>query len=157
VTGGLDALIAALTALGLSTGIARSSTIYALVSASHVLGIALLIGPVLLADLRVLGMLRRLDRDALLVLRRTAMVGVALAISTGILLLSAKPADYAANAVVWAKLSIIALALANALRFEWRSRRLQDPLMVDGGKAAAVGSLLLWPTALLLGRWIAFV
>jgi hypothetical protein len=157
VTGWLDAVVAALAAFGLSTGVARSSTVYALVSAGHVLGIALLVGPVLLADLRVLGVLRGLDRGALQVLRRTAMVGVSLAITTGVLLLAAKPGDYAANAVVWAKLAVIAVALANALRFERLWRRRPDLLTVGGGKTAAVVSILLWPTALLLGRWIAFV
>jgi hypothetical protein len=84
-------------------------------------------------------------------------VGVSIAITTGVLLLAAKPGDYAANAVVWAKLAVIAVALANALRFERLWRRRPDLLTVGGGKTAAVVSILLWPTALLLGRWIAFV
>ncbi len=116
----LQPAIAWLAALGVNSGVARSAPVYALVSATHVLGIALLVGPILLADLRLAGLLRAIDAGALAVLRRTAMLGVALALTTGVLLLSAKPAEYAGNAVVWAKFAVIALALLNALRFEIR-------------------------------------
>jgi hypothetical protein len=153
----MQALIDALTALGLATGVARSATVYALVSATHVFGIACLVGPVILLDLRLLGRLRQLDAPAILVLRKTAMLGVMLAIITGILLLSAKPAEYAANRVVWAKLAVVGLAILNAIRFELMWRRNGASLLDGGGAIPAALSLLLWPLALLLGRWIAFV
>ncbi|MGL4243400.1 MAG: DUF2214 domain-containing protein [Beijerinckiaceae bacterium] len=146
-----------LAALGLATGVQRSATVYALVSAAHVLGIALLFGPILLADLRLLGFLRTIDAPVIMALRRAAMLGTGLALAAGVLLLSAKPAEYAANRIVWAKFAVIALALANALRFEWMWRRNGAALLEDGGRAAALLSIALWLTALLLGRWIAFV
>jgi hypothetical protein len=154
----VQATLEALTTLGLVSGVARSAPIYALVSASHVLGIALLVGPVLLADLRIAGLIRSLDERAVSVLRTTATCGVLLALLTGIFLFSAKPLDYAGNRIVWAKLAVVAAALINAAVFEFRARRRGLPALLDGqGRRAALLSITLWIVALLLGRWIAFV
>jgi hypothetical protein len=154
----LPTILEALTALGLATGVARNSVVYAIVSAGHVLGIALLVGPILLADLRLAGLLASLDAPALRILRRTARVGIVLALGTGIVLLSARPADYAANWVVRTKLAVVAVAIANALVFEFRALRVGLPAMLGGGaRTAAILSIALWLSALVLGRWIAFV
>jgi hypothetical protein len=153
----LKPVIEALSTLGLASGVQRSSTVYALASATHVLGIALLVGPIILADLRLMGRLRAIDATILTLLRRTAMIGLTLAVGAGVLLLSAKPADYAANPVVLAKFGVIALALANALRFEWLWRKRGPAILESGSGMAGFASIILWLTVLLLGRWIAFV
>jgi hypothetical protein len=154
----LQTALDALTQLGLATGAARSAPAYAIVSASHVLGIALLVGPILLVDLRLLGLLRTLDAPSVVVLRGAARIGLLLAAGTGILLLSAKPGDYAANPVVWAKLLVVTAGAVNALAFEWRARRAGVAALLEhGGRTFALLSLTLWLAALLLGRWIAFV
>lgn len=143
-------------ALGHATGLTRSATIYAAVSALHVFGIALLVGPILLVDLRLTGRLRALDLAAVSVLRRTARIGVGLVLVTGVLLASTRPAEYLENRVFQAKLAVVALALINALVFEWRTRAAGGDVMSLGGVAGLL-SLSLWLLALLLGRWIAFV
>jgi hypothetical protein len=155
----IDALLRWLEALGLASGVARSSVAYAAVSAGHIIGIALLLGPVALADVRLAGGLRQIDGPALLVLRRTAALGAVLAIATGVLLLSSKPFDYAKIWVVYAKLSVVGLALANALVLEW-TMYCRLPTAASGRlypRLAALASLGLWLTAVALGRWIAFV
>jgi hypothetical protein len=154
----IEALLQSLAALGLATGVARSSVVYALVSASHVLGIALLLGPIALVDLRLLGLLRGLDLAAVAILRRAAMQGVVLLLVTGVVLFSAKPLEYAANAAMQVKLLVIAAGLANALSFEWSVRRTSLAAALSGMRAPLIGaaSLILWLGALLLGRWIAF-
>ncbi len=86
-----------LVSLGLASGVARGALPYAATSAAHVLGIALLIGPILLVDLRLIGWLKGLDLPALALLRRTAALGLLLAMLAGLLLLSAKPAEYLAT------------------------------------------------------------
>lgn len=152
------ALIGFLAELGLASGVARSSAVYALVSAGHVLGIALLLGPILLVDLRLLGLLRALDAEAVRLLRAAARTGLALAVAMGVLLLSAKPMEYAANPVIWAKLAVVAAGIANALLFELAVWRKGLPALLHGaGRASAAASIGLWLSALLLGRWIAFV
>jgi hypothetical protein len=146
-------IIDALAALGRETGVTYSSVVYALVSASHVLGISLLIGPIVLVDLALIGWVARPDPATLALLRRTAMTGLALAVATGVLLISARPHEYVSKPVVWAKLTLVLLAVANAIVAEHRAA-------VSGGAAAArlhaAASIALWLGVLLLGRWIAF-
>lgn len=155
----METLVAFLTGLGAATGIALSSPVYATVSALHILGIALLAGGIVLVDLRLAGLVGRLDPDAVALLRRLAKTGAVLAILTGILLVSARPVDYLANRVFLAKLAVIALALANAALFEALARRRPLPDLLDSraGRVAGWLSLALWPMAIGLGRWIAFV
>ncbi len=145
-----------LVSLGLASGVARGALPYAATSAAHVLGIALLIGPILLVDLRLIGWLKGLDLPALALLRRTAALGLLLAMLAGLLLLSAKPAEYLGNKVVIAKLGLVALALLNALAFEWRVRREGVAVAVASGGLAGLASLAGWIAVLALGRWIAF-
>jgi hypothetical protein len=142
--------------LGLMAGVSRSPIAYAVVSAGHVLGIALLIGPILIADLRLMGGFSTLDLRAVTVLRRVARLGLALTLATGMLLLSARPAEYLANPVVQAKLLVVMLAILNALAFEMRARRLGLDVAMATGRLAAIVSMLGWLGALSLGRWIAF-
>jgi hypothetical protein len=149
-------LVGLLTALGLASGVARGAVPYALASAAHVFGIALLLGPILLVDLRLIGWLKGLDLVALALLRRAARIGLIITLVAGLLLLSAKPAEYLANRVVLAKLGLVALAILNALAFEWRVRREGLAAAVASGGLAGLASLSGWITVLLLGRWIAF-
>lgn len=155
----LGALLGALEGFGLASGVARSTVRYAIVSTAHVLGIALLLGPVLLADLRLAGVRLRLDGHAMRLLRRTAAVGVAVSAVTGVVLFSARPFEYAGNGAMQLKLGVVGVAVANALAFEWAAwRRSGDERPGRAhARAAAILSLSLWLAALALGRWVAFV
>lgn len=154
----MEALVGLWTDLGRITGVALSTPVYAAVSGLHVVGIALLFGPIALVDLRLAGLLRGLDSGALLVLRSTAKLGAGLAVPTGILLASARPDEYLANPTFLAKLAVVALALANALAFEAAARRMGLPALLDrpAARVSGFGSLGLWLAAIGLGRWIAF-
>lgn len=152
----MEAVTGLLTALGRLSGVALSSPVYAAVSGLHVLGLALLIGGIVLVDLRLIG-LTALPSAAADQLRRLAATGLALASVTGVLLLSARPGEYLANPVLWTKLAVVAGASLNALAFNVFAR------MPDEGEAprafarfAGAVSLGGWLAALGLGRWIAF-
>lgn len=155
----MDSLVPALSEVGRISGIALSSPLYAAVSALHILGVALLVGGIVLVDLRLAGLVRRLDLDAMAQLRVLARIGAALAVATGILLASARPAEYFANRVFIAKMAVVALALANALTFEAmaRGRTLAALVETPYARAAGLASLACWPVVIALGRWIAFV
>ena len=155
----MQTVTALLASLGAATGIALSSPVYATVSALHILGIALLVGGIVLVDLRLVGLVRSLTVEAVVLLRRLAGTGAFLALATGVLLVSARPHDYVGNPAFLAKLAVVAMALANAILFEamTRKRPLADLLDRPPGRIAGALSLLLWPTAIGLGRWIAFV
>lgn len=155
----VDALLVALEAFGLASGVARSAVRYAGVSTAHVLGIALLVGPVLLADLRLAGLPLPLDASAMRLLRRTAAVGVAVSVLTGVALFSARPFEYAGNGAMLLKLGVVGLAVANALLLEWAAWAHRAGALPGKAHArsAAIASLTLWLAALVLGRWVAFV
>jgi hypothetical protein len=154
----VEALVGLLAGLGRVSGVTLSTPVYAAASALHVVGIALLFGPIALVDLRLAGALRVLDVAALTLLRRAAKVGAALAVLTGLLLTSARPDEYVANPTFVAKLVVVALALVHALAVEVAVRRVGLPALLNhaAARASGIASLALWLAAIGLGRWIAF-
>lgn len=156
-------MTAALLALAELSGawLRASMPAYALVNALHILGLGLLVGAVAALDLRLLGAVRTLPAAPLAaLLERVAGAGLALALVTGLLLFSVRPAAYLGNPAFLLKLGFVGAGLLNVLvlRFGpgWRA-------LASGARPSAavrIGvafSLALWIAALLAGRWIAFV
>jgi len=149
-----------LEASGLGEWMRSSALAYPVVNVIHLLGLTLLIGPMLLLDLRLLG---RAPQFALplvsSVLTRIAILGLLILIPTGVLLFSADAAPLIRNPIFLAKLAAIALGIVNALLFRalWNHRLyawdLEPPKL---GQAQAALSILLWLCAGGLGRWIAY-
>jgi hypothetical protein len=138
----------------------RNGTAYLLVNASHILGLALLIGAILPLDLRLLGLFRSVPVAALApVLSRMAGIGLGLALFTGAWLFTVRPVEYARNAAFLWKLGLLALALAN-IALQHRSaaytRALAGEITAAVRWRSAV-SLTLWVAVLLAGRWIGFL
>ncbi|MBK1697193.1 hypothetical protein [Rhodovibrio salinarum] len=130
---------------------------YATVSALHILGIALLVGGILPLDLRLLGFWRSVALQSLAaILTPMAVAGLLLAISTGVLLVSVRPLDYAGLPVLWAKLTLIGLGAAGALAFRLRVGRDPERASRRLRVLAALGSMTAWLGALACGRLIAF-
>jgi hypothetical protein len=152
--------LAAIEQLGFVRWIATGAGVYPAFSAAHVLGIALLVGPILLADLRLAGLraLARLD-DALHLLIRAAMVGFALAAATGLPLASVQAQKYAGNPAFQLKMGLIVLAGANALllRSLLRGEDWRNAAGLPAARICGLASALLWIAIILAGRWIAFV
>jgi hypothetical protein len=131
--------------------------LYPLVSLVHVLGIGLLLGTVVVMDLRLLGVWRTLALPVVVGPARTvAATGIAIALPSGAALLAARATDYVTNPFVAAKFIAILLALVNVCALHrsaaWRRR--------DGGSARlALGggiSLACWLSAVASGRLIAY-
>ncbi len=138
----------------------QSGTAYLFVNASHILGIALLIGAILPLDLRLLGFFRSVPVAALApVLSRMVGIGLGLALVTGAWLFTARPLEYASNAAFLWKLGLLALVLAN-IALQHRSAAYVRALAGDitaTVRGRALASLTLWPGVLLAGRWIGFL
>jgi len=119
--------------------------VYPLISALHILAIAFLIAPVILADIRILR-LNGMD-DITRQLIRVSLLGFGAAATTGALLFTVQATRYVENPAAGAKFALLLLAGANAGLFALvkRTRRL-----------AAALSIALWCLVLLAGRWIAF-
>lgn len=157
----MEALAQLLAAVPFAGALRGSATIYALVSAAHVLGIALLVGPILVLDLRVLGLLPGPPLPVMApFLSRIAGFGLGLAIATGLLLLSVSPAEYLANPAFRLKAILLVLMALNIVLVhrgaDWRTLR-------NGGPAGAALKLQAtisaagWLGVLMAGRMIGFV
>ena len=134
----------------------ESGWLYAGVNTAHVLGIALLVGAIVVLDLRLLGLWRAapvatLARPAVSV----ASAGLAIAIVSGAGLFAVQAGEYVDNPFLYVKFAAILIGLVNvaALRLagDWTSDRHSR----RRGLAAAL-SLLAWLTALTAGRLIAY-
>jgi hypothetical protein len=135
--------------------IASQALAYPALEVLHITGIALLLGSLVLLELRVWGLapelpIRPLARLALPV----TLAGFALVACSGLLMLSTQPAELLANRAFVIKLGLVALAALNAL---WFHRR--DSLgRADGlARAQTVLSAGLWLAAIACGRWIAYL
>jgi hypothetical protein len=139
---------AALEASSVAQFLKASRWVYPLVNAGHILGIALLVGAVVPMDVAVI---RGRTVAAVSLLRPWSVAGFVLAVLCGALLFATQATEYVQSPWFLAKMGVLALAALNAAvhfrldRFSPRQRR-----------QAAVASLLLWPTALILGRMIAY-
>lgn len=145
----------------LAAALRRSATAYLLVNATHILGIALLVGAILPLDLRLAGAFARTPLAAVApLLRGTALAGLTLAVVTGALLFTANPVEYLTNPAFRIKMLLLAAALMNAALV---TRSAAWTLVLSGDppplplRAMALLSAALWLATLLAGRWIGFL
>ena len=129
---------------------------------THFFGLTLLIGGLLVVDLRVLGFAAFSPLLATYRLLPIVLVGFGLNLTTGVLFVFGDPFRYAANIGFQAKMIIIFLASANAFYHHLRITPLLSSANLNIGapliaKVSAATSLLAWTAVLLLGRLIPYV
>ena len=129
---------------------------------THFFGLTLLIGGLLVVDLRVLGAAASSPLLATYRLLPIVLVGFGLNLITGVLFIFGDPFRYAANKGFQAKMIIICLAGANALYHHLKVTPLLSAASLSAdvpmvAKVSAAASLLAWTTVLLLGRLIPYV
>lgn len=158
----LEALLLAIEGLPPVEQLRLSTWVYPLVNATHILGVALLVGGILPLDLRLAGLWRAVPVAPLwTILTRGAATGLALAIASGLLLFATRASEYALSQLFLAKMLVVATGAANALALHLSAGvELRDMLFTDRVprrvRAVAVLSLSLWLAALLLGRLVAY-
>ena len=154
-------MLDAIAALPIASLLRGSGTAYLLVNATHILGLALLIGSILPLDLRLAGAFSRTPLPVIApLLRGTALVGLTLAVLTGFALFTANPVEYAGNPAFRIKLALFAAALVNAAlvtRGQAWAQVLSGASPPPALRAMAMLSALLWLGVLLAGRWIGFL
>ena len=129
---------------------------------THFFGLTLLIGGLLVVDLRVLGAAASSPLLATYRLLPIVLVGFGLNLITGVLFIFGDPFRYAANIGFQAKMIIIFLAGANALFHHVKVTPLLSAASLSAdvpmvAKVSAAASLLAWTAVLLLGRLIPYV
>lgn len=128
----------------------------------HFIGLSLLLGGLLVIDLRMAGHFRSLNPAATHKLLPVVFIGFGLNLTTGLLFFYGDPLRYAVNIGFQIKLVLITLAGLNALLYYLKI----SPVMHTWDAAApsptsakfiAYGSLALWTGVLLCGRLIPYV
>lgn len=154
----MDDVLAALEATPLAQYLRVSRWGYAALNTTHVLAIALLVGSVVVLNLRLLGFWRSVPRGAVVrAATPVAAAGLALAFLTGPFLFAMRATEYAALSVFQVKLVLVALGTIAALKlhlaYGWELQGASDTRVAVH---AAISSAC-WIGALICGRLIAFV
>jgi len=136
---------------------------YSLVNLSHILGVSSLFGSVLILDLRLLGLWRRVPiamiRGVAVPVART---GFAVAALTGVGLLATKATEYIGNPFMLIKFPAIAIALVNVAIISrspaWQALAYREPSPPEERRLVIMGgvSLASWLTAVSAGRMIGY-
>ena len=148
------------TALGL--WVAQSIWGYPIVLSSHAVGMAIVVGTVVMISLRLLGFARDMPITSFNNLSVVAGAGVLLNVLSGLALFSGDPTKFFYHPVFWIKILLIILGVLSvwwALRIARLTRdvstgKLEVP--VDA-KVFAFLSLVFWPGAIIAGRLIAYM
>ena len=157
----MQSAAAALEASALGEWMRGGGWSYAAVNVAHLFGLVLLVGPILLLDLRLLGFGRQFSaQDVSRALTPFAATGLLIALLSGIALFSADATVLVGNRLMQLKLLAIALGLANVALFHalW-ARRLPDwdRACPRAARASALLSIGLWLAVPIAGRLIAYV
>jgi hypothetical protein len=127
----------------------------------HFIGLCLFVGTILLFDLRLLGVGRRIPIRALHKLVPWGLTGFAMTVVTGMLFLLTEPDQYIYNPAFHYKMFFIVAAGANASLFYLLSYRAATALNAAAdaprvAKIVALVSLTLWLGVIVAGRLLTF-
>ncbi|MDO9133004.1 hypothetical protein [Hydrogenophaga sp.] len=128
---------------------------YPMLEVVHVIGVALILGNLVLLELRVFGWASALPIEPLARLSLGLVgLGFGLAVVTGLLMFGTQPGELLANRVFTVKMALIMLAGCNAGWFHTRrSLQLHDTT----ARVSMLLSTMIWILVITCGRWIAYV
>ncbi|MHC8354581.1 DUF6644 family protein [Pseudomonas sp. LB3P81] len=136
--------------------------LYPMVEVVHIIGFTVLVGSVVMFDLRVLGLSKNIAvTDLARHLLTWSVAALLLIVPAGLMMFSAHPHDFASNGVFILKLCLIATAGLNAVLFHvgvYRSVNQWNTAVGAPGiaKCQALLSIALWLTVVLCGRLLAY-
>ena len=137
--------------------------LYPAVEVLHITGFVILVGSVVMFDLRLLGLSPGLSARALARhLLPWSLAALLVIVPTGLLMFSAHAGDFVNNRAFLIKLTLLMLAATNAAAFHagvFRSSAQwdRDCTVPAGAKLHALASLALWLGVITCGRLIAYV
>ena len=120
----------------------------------HIVGIALLVGNLVLLELRVWGLSPEIPLQPLARLSLAlALSGFVLIAGSGLLMFAADPGGMLASRTFVLKMGLVMLAGLNAAMFHARGGLLQADRVARAQTAVSLG---LWLAVIICGRWIAY-
>ena len=136
--------------------------IYPALETAHYIGLALLVGCIMLIDLRLLGVASSLPLKSVIGLLPLAWAGFIINAISGGLIFVYGAAGFSGNASFQLKMILMVLAGINALVFTLAASRAGGAWLESGDvpaviKAVATASFVLWLGVVTTGRWMAYV
>jgi len=128
----------------------------------HFVGLSLLLGGLIVMDLRMAGHFRSFEPAATHKLLPLVFIGFGLNLVTGILFFYGDPMRYSINIGFQIKMYLVVIAGLNALLYYWKVNPLMKTWNADTvpptiAKCVAYTSLTVWTGVLLCGRLIPYV
>jgi uncharacterized membrane protein len=159
----IAAVPAWLEASTVATAIRNSLYLFPLIESFHVLGVSIVVGTVLVIDLRLLGLASSRRPFTLIAsdIFRWTWMAFALAALTGALMFATNATSYYVNTAFRTKMVMLVLAGLNMAVFELTARRSvgdwdRDTAAPAAGRRVAILSLAIWIVVVFLGRWVGF-
>jgi hypothetical protein len=159
----LNSLLELLQGSALGETVRSAEYVYPMLEATHILGIAVLVGPAFAFDLRLLGVGHRIVSitTAARYVLPVAHIGMVIAVATGIALLSAQATVVARTGAAPWKFGLLILACLNVPVFHYGIfRRVDDwrdaALTPLAARVAAVVSMVAWTGMIFAGRLLAY-
>lgn len=157
----LNRLIETLNATRLSGFVMDSAYVFPFLEMVHFVGLCLLLGALIVVDLRVAGLVRAVPIRRVGIFVRFAVLGFALNLLSGLLFVVGDPDRYLVNIAFRAKMVLILLAGLNTvwfgLRIKPRMEAALEPAQFRDARVVAWLSLALWTGVIVLGRFIPYV
>jgi uncharacterized protein DUF6644 len=155
--------VGALESLPLAVAMRHDLWLYPIIEIAHIAGFVVLVGSIVVLDLRLLGLsrtmpVRSLTRHVL----PWSFAALLLIVPTGLLMFIAHASDFITNRAFQLKLLLILLAAVNAGVFHTTVYRTVPQWDLDArppsaAKLHAAASLMLWFSVLACGRLLAYV
>jgi len=134
--------------------IASHPIAYPALEVLHISGIALLIGSLVVLELRVWGFVTDLPVKPLARLALgVSLCGFGLVVTSGLLMFAANPAELLSNRAFLIKMGLVQVAGLNAAWFHGRDSLGRGDTLA---RVQTVLSLGIWLAAIICGRWIAY-
>lgn len=155
--------LAALESTPIAVAMRQELWLYPIVEITHIVGFVVLVGSIVVLDLRLLGLSRSLPaRELAHHIIPWSLGALVLIVPTGLLMFMAHASDLLTNRAFQLKLGLILLAAINAGLFHTGAFRRfvqwdRDAIPPAAVKAHAAASLAIWLGVIACGRLLAYV
>jgi hypothetical protein len=149
--------------LGWTTALRESQLAFPIIEGIHLLGLAFILGPVLMLDFRLAGLAWR-DQPVSRIAKAFvpySITGAVLMFGTGLLLFAAEAVRCWKSGWFRIKLVLLFVAGINALYFHLKTQRGwadwdTDAVLPSSARMAGILSMVFWAGVVLAGRWTAY-
>ncbi len=152
--------LAGLETTAIAEAIRTTPWMYPAFESLHYIGLAMLVGGIMLIDLRTLGVARTLQLRSMIGLLPWVWIGFLINVTTGSLLFIYGATSFGTRSPFIIKMGFMVLAGVNALLYDIATRRgdwVEKDAPPISVKVFATLSLLLWACVVTAGRFMAYI